>query len=110
MITRIWQGWTSPENADAYEQLLTREIFPGIQAKTPDGLLGFELLRRSHNDEVEFMTVYRFADVDSIRAMTGGTQSEAYVPQSAQAILKRFETTARHFELRHSFSCARDGQ
>ena len=102
MITRIWQGWTSQENADVYENLLRREIFPGIQAMNIDGMQGFELLRRPHQDEVEFMTVYRFADADSIRAMTGGTQSEAYVPPSAREVLKRFETTARHFELRHS--------
>jgi len=27
MICRIWHGWTKPANADAYEQLLKREIF-----------------------------------------------------------------------------------
>ena len=102
MIVRIWQGWTSLENADAYENLLKTDIFPAIQAKNLNGLIGHELLRRACDEEVEFMTVYRFADADSIRAMTGGTQSEAYVPQSARAVLKRFETTARHFELRHS--------
>ena len=26
MISRIWHGWTTPENADAYEQLLRHEI------------------------------------------------------------------------------------
>lgn len=30
---RIWHGWTTPENADAYQQLLHDEVFPGIEAK-----------------------------------------------------------------------------
>ena len=29
-IMRIWHGWTAPQNADAYEQLLKSEILPGI--------------------------------------------------------------------------------
>jgi hypothetical protein len=27
MISRIWHGWTTPVNADAYESLLKSEIF-----------------------------------------------------------------------------------
>jgi hypothetical protein len=30
---RIWHGWTTPENADAYQQLLHDEVFPGIEAE-----------------------------------------------------------------------------
>ena len=33
MICRIWHGWTSPANADAYEELLRSEIFRGIAAR-----------------------------------------------------------------------------
>ncbi len=39
-IKRIWHGWTTPENADAYELLLRREVFPGIEAKEIPGYLG----------------------------------------------------------------------
>ncbi len=28
MITRLWRGWTTPDNAAAYGNLLRREIFP----------------------------------------------------------------------------------
>ena len=27
MISRIWHGWTTPENANTYENLLKEEIF-----------------------------------------------------------------------------------
>jgi len=30
MIARIWHGWTTPENADAYASLLRTEVLPGI--------------------------------------------------------------------------------
>jgi hypothetical protein len=35
MISRIWHGWTQPENADAYESLLRHEILIGIQVDLP---------------------------------------------------------------------------
>jgi len=31
MISRIWHGWTSRQNAGAYERLLRSEIFKGIE-------------------------------------------------------------------------------
>jgi hypothetical protein len=40
MISRIWHGWTSLENADAYERLLRTEIFEAIGARSIDGFLG----------------------------------------------------------------------
>ncbi len=102
MITRLWQAWTTPENADVYEQLLTTEVFPEIRAKGIAGLKGFELLRRDAGDEVEFLVMMRFTDVESIRAMTGGAPEQAYVPEVARKVLKRFEETVRHFESRFS--------
>lgn len=98
MITRVWHGWTRPEDAGTYEKLLRAEIFPAILGKRIAGLRHIELLRRDAGDEVEFMVVIRFDDADSVRAMTGGTQSKAYVPDAARKVLKRFEETARHFE------------
>ena len=32
-IKRIWHGWTTPQNAEAYRLLLRDEVFPGIEAK-----------------------------------------------------------------------------
>jgi hypothetical protein len=33
MIARIWHGYTTKENASAYENLLKEEIFEGIAIK-----------------------------------------------------------------------------
>ena len=53
MICRIWHGWTKPANADAYEQLLKREIFIGISARKIDGYRGIQLLRSDHDAETD---------------------------------------------------------
>lgn len=57
MITRIWRGWTTPENAAAYETLLRSEIFPGIARRGIAGYRGFSLGRLDRGDEVEFAVV-----------------------------------------------------
>ncbi len=46
MVARIWHGYTSKENAAAYEKLVTSKIFKDIEAKTGDGFEGVQLLRR----------------------------------------------------------------
>ena len=45
MIGRIWHGWTTPENADIYENLLKTEILPGIAAKKVPGYSSIQLFR-----------------------------------------------------------------
>lgn len=45
-IKRIWHGWTTPENADIYQNLLHSEVFPGIEAKKISGDQSTELFRR----------------------------------------------------------------
>jgi hypothetical protein len=54
MISRIWHGWTTAGNADAYEALLKEEIFVGIKNRQIQGYQGIQLFRRSLGDEVEF--------------------------------------------------------
>jgi hypothetical protein len=34
MIARIWHGWTKPENAKAYEDMLRDEISPVSRSET----------------------------------------------------------------------------
>ena len=45
MISRIWRGWTSKDNANAYDVLLRTEIFPGILGRNIIGLRRIELFR-----------------------------------------------------------------
>ncbi len=96
-IKRIWHGWTEPGNAAAYQQLLHDEIFPGIEAKVISGFRGIELLRRNHGDEVEFVTIMTFDSIDDVIAFQGENYETAYVPDTAQQVLKRWDNTSSHY-------------
>src|SRR5215510_471112 len=67
MIARIWYGYTTPDNADAYEALLKTEIFPGILARNVAGFRRIELLRGLAGEEAEFATVMWFDSLESVR-------------------------------------------
>lgn len=98
MITRIWHGYTTPENAVKYENLLYEEVWRGIENKKIAGYKGIELLRRDLNDEVEFITIMRFDDLKAVVEFAGENYTEAYVPQEARLLLKRFDPVSRHYD------------
>lgn len=100
MIRRIWHGWTTRSNADSYEALLKEEIFVGIAARQIPGYQGIELLRRQSGEEVEFITIMRFTDLDAVRAFAGEDYEAAVVPPKARALLSRFDARSQHYEVR----------
>jgi antibiotic biosynthesis monooxygenase (ABM) superfamily enzyme len=99
MIKRIWHGYTTPENADAYQDLLDTVVFPGIEAKAIPGYRSIELLRRSTGVEVEFTTVMTFDSIDDVIAFQGSDYEAAYVPEAARRILKRWDARSTHHEV-----------
>ena len=99
MIIRIWHGWTTPGNADAYEALLQEEIFVGIQNLRVGGFKGIQLLRREVGDEVEFVTIMRFDSLDAVREFAGDDYGVAVVPKNARALLSRFDERSQHYDL-----------
>jgi heme-degrading monooxygenase HmoA len=106
MICRMWHGWTTPANADAYEQLLRTEIFDGIAARGIQGYHGIELLRRPAADVVEFVTLMWFESVDAVRAFAGPDYEVAVVPPAARALLERFDARSAHYEVRQARGAA----
>ncbi len=100
MICRIWHGWTTPANADAYEQLLKREIFEGIVQRAIPGFRTIELERRDVEDMVEFVTIMWFDSLDAVRQFAGADYEAAVVPPAARAVLARFDARSAHYEVR----------
>lgn len=96
-VKRIWHGWTTPGNADAYQDLLHREIFPGIESKRIGGYRCVELFRRETGDEVEFMTIMTFDSIDSVKEFQGKDYEKSFVPGKAQKLLKRWDEKAAHY-------------
>jgi heme-degrading monooxygenase HmoA len=100
MISRVWYGWTTPANADAYESLLKSEIFVGIQNRQIRGYRGIQLFRRNLGDEVEFVTVMWFDSIEAVRAFAGEDYEKAVVPPKARTLLLRFDQRSQHYEVR----------
>ena len=99
MISRIWHGWTTLGNADAYETLLREEIFVGIENRRIPTFRSIQLLRRTVGDEVEFVTIMLFESLDGVREFAGEDYEACVVPPQARAVLKRFDLRSQHFEL-----------
>ncbi len=99
MISRIWHGWTTPQNADAYEELLRHEIFVGIADRNIRGYKGIHLLRRSLENEVEFITIMWFDSMDAVREFAGEDYEVAVVPPKARQLLARFDPRSAHYEV-----------
>ncbi|WP_306140842.1 antibiotic biosynthesis monooxygenase [Roseibium sp. MMSF_3412] len=99
MIKRIWHGWTTPDNADRYFNVLSGTVIPGIKAMSLPGFLGIEVLRRDHANEVEFATIMTFKSIDDIVAFQGPDYARSHVPDAARAVLARWEETASHYEV-----------
>ncbi len=98
MISRIWHGWTTPDNADAYERIVSAQVLPDIAARRIAGYRGAHLLRRTVGDEVEFVTIMWFDSLDSVKAFMGDDYEVAHVPKQARAVLARFDERSQHYD------------
>jgi hypothetical protein len=88
MVSRIWYGWTSRENAGIHERLLKEKVFVGIQ-----------LLRREVDEEVEFVTIMLSATLDAVRGFAGEDYEACVVPEKARTVLARSDHRSQHYEL-----------
>jgi heme-degrading monooxygenase HmoA len=97
MIARIWHGYTTPENADAYESMLKPEPLPGLSKVK--GYRGSYVLRRAAGAEIEFITILLWDSIEAIKAVAGGDYERAVVPQDRRELLARYDATAAHYEV-----------
>ncbi|MFW9924154.1 MAG: antibiotic biosynthesis monooxygenase [Candidatus Thorarchaeota archaeon] len=100
MISRIWHGYTTKENAELYEALLEKEIFIGIANQKIKGYHGIQLLRRELEDEVEFLTIMLFDSLESVRCFAGEDYEKAVVPLKAQKLLAHYDQRSQHYQIR----------
>ena len=98
-ICRLWRGWTTPDNAEAYERIVRGEVIPSIEARRIPGFRHIDLLRREAGDEVEFVTLMWFDSLDAIQTFVGEDYEVAHVPEAARAVLARFDERVAHFEV-----------
>jgi heme-degrading monooxygenase HmoA len=110
MISRIWHGWTTPANADAYETLLRSEIFPWIEERQISGFQGIQLLRRESDESVEFVTIMWFDSMESVREFAGDDPEVAVVLPPAQALLAHYDARSQHYEVRIDAQGSQEGK
>ena len=96
MISRLWRGWTTVANADAYETLLRTKILPGIHRVK--GYRGAYLLRRNIPDGVEFATLTLWESLHAIREFAGEDYEVAVISPEAKKLLARFDQRSLHYE------------
>jgi heme-degrading monooxygenase HmoA len=96
MISRIWHGWATRANADKYEKLLRGEFLPGLHRIR--GYTGAYLMRRdAPNDEVEFVTITQFTDIDAVKHFAGEDYERAqYYPEDDEFLVERTEFVQHH--------------
>ncbi len=105
-VARIWRGWTTVDNADAYQAIAENEVFPAIIERQIPGLISAQVMRADDvvDDEVEFTTIIWFENLGSVKAFMGEDYRRAHMPDNARAVLKRFEPQANHLHLTRTFS------
>ena len=99
MIKRIWHGWTTRENSDKYIDVLTRVVIPSIEEKRIPGYRGVEIFKKDNGDEIEFITIITFDTLQNVIDFQGENYTRAYVPDAAQAVLKRWDHHCSHYEV-----------
>jgi antibiotic biosynthesis monooxygenase (ABM) superfamily enzyme len=99
MIARIWHGWTKPENAKAYEEMLRDEIFPSIAVRKIKGYRGAELFIHADGDEIEFVTLLRFDSMNAVKEFAGADEAKPVIYPKAEALLTRMDERSRHYRI-----------
>lgn len=99
-IIRTWKGWTSLKNAPIYENMLVNEVFPEVKKNGVNGLEKVSISTLKQNNEVEFFLVLQFDSLKSVKMFAGENYKKAYIPDNAKRVLKRYDDTAEHYELK----------
>jgi len=98
MIARHWRGWTTPQNADAYERLLQAVVMPALRQL--DGYQGGYILRRDGPDEVEFVVLNFFDSIEAVKRFAGENYETPVFEPEARRLLSRVECFDTHYDVR----------
>jgi heme-degrading monooxygenase HmoA len=96
MITRLWHGYTKPEDAPTYQEMLLARILPGIHRIA--GYKGSYVLRKDGSAEVEFITLTFWESLEAIREFAGEDYERAVIIPEAAALLTRHDERSAHYE------------
>jgi heme-degrading monooxygenase HmoA len=97
MIARMWRGWTTPADADAYHRYMRDTGVRGLE-DTP-GNRGVYMLRRVNGGRAEFLMLSLWDSMDGVRAFAGEDPERAvFYPDDGRYLVDR-EERVTHFEV-----------
>jgi heme-degrading monooxygenase HmoA len=96
VISRVWHGWTKAADADTYDDMLRSHILPGIHRVA--GYRGAYRLRRDAGDEVEFVTITMFDDLEAVKQFAGADYTRAVIHPDAAKLLTRYDEHSAHYD------------
>ena len=99
MMCRLWRGWITRNNTDAYERIVRGQVIPGIEARRIPGFRFIVLVLHERDQDVEFMTLMWFDSLDSVKAFMGEDYKVAHVPVEVQAVLADFDKRSARYQL-----------
>ena len=95
MIARIWRGWATPQDAEAYAAHFKGAVLPHLAEIA--GYRGAHLLRRAEGDEVGYVAITFFDSLEAIQAFAGPDTEKANVEPEARRVLSRIEERCEHY-------------
>ena len=100
MVCRMWHGWASLENADAYDSYLKDELFPRLKRELePRGYRGFHVLTIRRHEEVEFVTLVWFESLEAVKSFAVANYEVAVLSDKARKLVSHFDPRCEHYEL-----------
>ena len=96
MIARLWHGYTKPEDAPTYHEMLLKSILPGIHRIA--GYKGSYVLRKDVDGEVEFITITLWESLDAIREFAGPDYEKCVIAPDAAHLLTRHDARSTHYD------------
>lgn len=97
MIARVWRGWVRAQDADGYDRHYRAEVLSTLRAV--NGFSGARLMRRTVGDEVEFLAITYFTDMDAVHRFAGDDPEVPVISDAVRAQFIRYDTLVRHYDV-----------
>jgi len=96
-VVRLWKGRAVTARAGEYVQHVREKVFPQL-ASIP-GHRGAYLLRRSADNDIEFLVLTLWVSMEAVGRFAGAQPERAVVEPAARAVLSHFDERVTHYEV-----------